>query len=123
MSFGRPYILQVDGCIHDGWLVLSSYEAYFVADYLYYLLSSSVVKNQFETAARGSTVRNLNIELVSNVEVSYPTIIEQHSIVAKLDTAFSEIEIAKNAVKRKLLNYQALKSAILVQELQSSEAA
>lgn len=23
MSFGRPYILQVDGCIHDGWLVIS----------------------------------------------------------------------------------------------------
>lgn len=22
MSFGRPYILKVDGCIHDGWLVL-----------------------------------------------------------------------------------------------------
>ena len=25
MSFGRPYILNVDGCIHDGWLVLSGY--------------------------------------------------------------------------------------------------
>ena len=23
MSFGRPYILNVDGCIHDGWLVIS----------------------------------------------------------------------------------------------------
>src|SRR5699024_1464616 len=23
MSFGRPYILNIDGCIHDGWLVLS----------------------------------------------------------------------------------------------------
>ena len=22
MSFGRPYILKTDGCIHDGWLVL-----------------------------------------------------------------------------------------------------
>ena len=22
MSFGRPYILAIDGCIHDGWLVL-----------------------------------------------------------------------------------------------------
>ena len=22
MSFGRPYILKIDGCIHDGWLVL-----------------------------------------------------------------------------------------------------
>src|SRR5439155_13558849 len=23
MSFGRPYIVQTTGCIHDGWLVLS----------------------------------------------------------------------------------------------------
>ncbi|SUV42278.1 Uncharacterised protein [Phocaeicola vulgatus] len=23
MSFGRPYITQVEGCIHDGWLVIS----------------------------------------------------------------------------------------------------
>ena len=22
ISFGRPYILMIDGCIHDGWLVL-----------------------------------------------------------------------------------------------------
>ena len=23
MSFGRPYILKIDGCIHDGWLVIT----------------------------------------------------------------------------------------------------
>ena len=23
MSFGRPYILKVDGCIHDGWLAIT----------------------------------------------------------------------------------------------------
>lgn len=22
MSFGRPYILNIDGCIHDGWLLI-----------------------------------------------------------------------------------------------------
>ena len=40
MSFGRPYILKTDGCIHDGWLVLSNrFECYSV-DFLYYILSS-----------------------------------------------------------------------------------
>jgi len=122
MSFGRPYILQIDGCIHDGWLVLSGYQSHFTADYLYYLLSSSVVKNQFETSARGSTVRNLNIELVSNVEVSYPPLAEQQRIVAKLDAAFAEIEAANNVIKQKLATYHSLKSAILAQELQSEAA-
>ena len=23
MSFGRPYILEIDGCIHDGWLSIT----------------------------------------------------------------------------------------------------
>ena len=22
MSFGRPYILKIDGCIHDGWIAI-----------------------------------------------------------------------------------------------------
>ena len=80
-----------------------------------------MVQNQFEQLAQGSTVRNLNIELVSKVVVTVPPLKEQQRIVAKLDNAFAEIEIANNAVKRKLSNYQALKSAILAQELQSSE--
>ena len=25
MSFGRPYILNIDGCIHDGWLTIQNY--------------------------------------------------------------------------------------------------
>ena len=108
MSFGRPYILKIDGCIHDGWLVLSNYESHFAADYLYYLLSSSVVKNQFETAARGSTVRNLNIELVSNVEVSYPPLAEQQRIVTKLDAAFAEIDEAIKVQSKRKLNVEQL---------------
>ena len=39
MSFGRPYILNVDGAIHDGWLAISNYEEVFSRDFLYYLLS------------------------------------------------------------------------------------
>lgn len=26
MSFGRPYILAIDGCIHDGWLSISNFK-------------------------------------------------------------------------------------------------
>lgn len=29
MSFGRPYILGIDGCVHDGWLIISDYQDYF----------------------------------------------------------------------------------------------
>ena len=47
MNFGRPYILKTDGCIHDGWLVLSNrFECYSV-DFLYYILSSPFAYYQF----------------------------------------------------------------------------
>ena len=36
MSFGRPYILNIDGCIHDGWLVIHDKNNVFDKSYLYY---------------------------------------------------------------------------------------
>ena len=36
MSFGRPYILAIDGCIHDGWLVLRDINNVFDKHFLYY---------------------------------------------------------------------------------------
>lgn len=86
MSFGRPYILKTDGCIHDGWLVIKKYESSFSQDFLYYLLLSPIVVKQFEEGARGSTVRNLNTDIVSAVKVSYPSSLkEQEEIVEKIE--------------------------------------
>ena len=47
MSFGRPYILQIDGCIHDGWLVLSPLLQNLNKEYFYHLLSSYTVQKEF----------------------------------------------------------------------------
>lgn len=85
MSFGRPYILNIDGCIHDGWLVLSPLIEIFYKDYLYYLLSSNMVYNQFCRRVSGAVVNNLNSDKVSNTVVSLPPLAEQKRIVAKLE--------------------------------------
>jgi len=61
------------GCIHDGWLVLKEIDnAGLDRDFLYYLLCSSIIFNQFDSLASGSTVRNLNIRLVSSVQIPIP---------------------------------------------------
>lgn len=59
MSFGRPYILKTDGCIHDGWLVIGNIDTVFVQDYLYYALSSGFMYTTLSLLAAGSTVKNL----------------------------------------------------------------
>lgn len=87
MSFGKPYILQTEGCIHDGWLVLSPRGANVCQDYFYHLLGSDVVYSEFAKRASGAVVKNLNIDLVKGVEVPYPPLSEQKRIAAILDKA------------------------------------
>jgi type I restriction enzyme S subunit len=87
MSFGRPYIMRISGCIHDGWLVLRDNLGRADSDYFYYLLGSKAVYREFKRLAPGSTVKNLNIELVSSVEVALPPLEEQRRIAAILDRA------------------------------------
>ena len=70
MSFGKPYIMDIEGAIHDGWLVLRDNNNLLNKDYLYHILSSPFVYNQFSKLAKGSTVKNLNINLVSTVRIN-----------------------------------------------------
>ncbi len=70
MSFGRPYIMNTSGCIHDGWLVLSPRDGNVSPDFFYYLLSSDLVYAEFARLAAGATVKNLNIDLVKRISPS-----------------------------------------------------
>ena len=93
MSFGRPYILKIDGAIHDGWLVISDFVSMLDNDFLYYLLSSKVIKDQFARLATGSTVKNLNKDRVSRVIIPLPPLAEQKRIVAKIEEIKQYLEI------------------------------
>lgn len=91
MSFGRPYIMKTNGCIHDGWLVIRKNEN-IDNNYLYYVLTSNQVYVQFSTLAKGSTVKNLNIAAVKEVEIPVPPLETQHAIVSKIEELFSELD-------------------------------
>ena len=85
MSFGRPYILRTDGCIHDGWLVLSNrFECYSV-DFLYYILSSPFAYYQFCDSVSGAVVKNLNSDKVANALFPLPPLSEQVRIVQRIE--------------------------------------
>lgn len=91
MSFGRPYILNVDGCIHDGWLVLEQPKQ-FDKSYLYYLLGSAPMYEKFTQKAQGAVVNNLNIDRVASVEIIYPPLDIQQAIAAELDAVQAMID-------------------------------
>ena len=114
MSFGRPYIMKTTGCIHDGWLVLRNKPEFELdKDFLYHLLSSPYVFQQFDRLAAGSTVRNLNIGLVSSVIIPIPPLPEQQRIVTVLDEAFASIAQVKANAERNLVNARELFEAVL----------
>ena len=99
MSFGKPYILGIDGCIHDGWLVLHDNNNTFSKDYLYYVLSSPIMYSKFTQLAVGGVVNNLNSNIVREVVVAIPPLSAQLSIVSELDKINELIRLKKEQLK------------------------
>ena len=98
MSFGRPYILNVDGCIHDGWLVISPIGEAYTSDFLYYLLSSSFAYEQFTNVASGGVVTNLNSDKVADTIFPLPPLAEQKRIVSKIEFIFTQMDTIEAAL-------------------------
>ena len=100
MSFGRPYILRIDGCIHDGWLVLRDNEGVFDKRFLYYYLSSPSTYQKFKNMAVGGVVNNLNSDMVRGVTVPVPKMEEQIEIVQTLDNVSNLISLRKQQLAK-----------------------
>ena len=98
MSYGRPYILNVDGCIHDGWLVISPIGKAYTSDFLYYLLSSSFAYEQFTNVASGGVVTNLNSDKVADTIFPLPPYTEQERIVAKIEEIFAQLDAIETSL-------------------------
>lgn len=95
MSFGRPYINNIKGCIHDGWLVLSPLSELLNKEFFYYLLSSEFIKLAFAHTVAGAVVKNLNSDKVRDIFVPLPPTNEQYRIVERLESLLPKIESLK----------------------------
>ena len=93
MSFGRPYIMAIRGCIHDGWLLIRDAQKHFDPIFLCHMLGAPQMLNQYRMFAAGSTVNNLNKELVGKAIVSLPSKDEQREIGIVLDRLDSLITL------------------------------
>lgn len=104
MSFGKPYILKIDGCIHDGWLVIHDNNNIFIKTYLYYLLSSSIMYAKFSQLAVGGVVNNLNSSLVRKVDIPLPPLPLQHLFAQRIE----QIERQRSAVQKSITDLETL---------------
>lgn len=69
MSYGRPYILAIEGCIHDGWASISEYEENLNSDFLYHYLNSNKVQNYWLKKMNTSSVSNLNSDIIKSLPI------------------------------------------------------
>ena len=109
MSFGKPYIMAINGCIHDGWLLIRDNQERFDLKFLCHLLGTSQMLSQYKSMAAGSTVNNLNKELVGNTIVTFPTKQEQQ----KIGKCFELFDNLITLHQRQLEKLKNIKSALL----------
>jgi len=109
MSFGRPYIMAIDGCIHDGWLLIRNSKCNYDLTFLCVLLGTENMLCQYKAMAAGSTVNNLNKELVASTKVSFPEVDEQQ----KLGSFFSNIDSLISLEQKKYDKLTQVKKSML----------
>lgn len=101
MSFGRPYIMMTDACIHDGWLALQNIDSTTNKQFLYYLLTSEHMQNKFKNYSAGSGVQNLKKETVQDIDFKAPDKPEQERIVEILETWDEFVEQLEKKIQLK----------------------
>ena len=103
MSFGRPYILKIDGCIHDGWLVLHINDAKKLSPvYLCSYLSQQGTYAEMTKLAAGGVVQNLNSNIVKQLDVIVPDMEEQIKYIQILEQADKSKLIQNTLLNNKL---------------------
>jgi len=86
MSFGRPYLMKIEGYIHDGWLAITEFDKVYQSDFLYHLLSSGQIQDEMQRKASfGGAVQNLNSSVVKELHLPVPPLEVQKKIVSILD--------------------------------------
>ncbi|HHH9534782.1 TPA: restriction endonuclease subunit S [Pseudomonas aeruginosa] len=85
MSFGRPYILSINGAIHDGWVSINEFGEKLNSDYLYHYLSSDKVQNYWAGKINSGSVSNLNADIIKSLPIPVPSVSRQVEIAAILD--------------------------------------
>ncbi|MDI1308451.1 MAG: restriction endonuclease subunit S [Methylotenera sp.] len=109
MSFGRPYILKIKTCIHDGWIAVTKIKGLINVDYLYYSISSPASQSYFSNNAAGSGVQNLNADIIKLLPSPLPKLAEQQKIadclssIDDLITAHTQKHDALKAHKKGLM--------------------
>lgn len=102
MSFGRPYILKIKTCIHDGWIAIRNISNKTFEYYLYYFILSEASQKYFHTNAAGAAVKNLNADIIKLLPIYLSKDKREQQKIASCLSSLDEV-IAAESQKLDLL--------------------
>ena len=112
MTYGKAYLLEISGCIYDGWFVLRDYEQYFDKRFLLYQLNSDILQKQYQKLSAGGIVLNISSDIVYQTNIFHTSIEEQQKIaeclnsidelIAGEEDKLKELKNHKNGLLQKL---------------------
>lgn len=104
---GIPKILDVDSCIHDGWLYFS--ESKFSKEYLY--LYFKYIRQQLINLSNGSVFNNLKTDILKG----YPTILPDAETLRRFDDVVKPMFLQMQNLTRESHKLADMRDAILPQ--------
>ncbi len=115
MSYGKPYIMGVEGYIHDGWFLIKLLGDINI-DYFYYLLLSNLVQDQFKEKASGAVVKNIRAEIVKKTRLAIPPLEEQKEIVSKIEMILHTVSDLSLKINESRSHSKRLMESVLLEE-------
>jgi type I restriction enzyme S subunit len=89
-TVGKPTILKMDCCIHDGFVVFDELSKKIYIEYLYYYLDK--YQEHFKKVGQIGTQMNLNTDLVNDIIIPIPPISKQQKIADILSAVDDQLE-------------------------------
>lgn len=94
-TVGKPIIMKMNACIHDGFVLLDDLDSEkYDKEFLYYVLQK--YEESFKSMGQTGTQSNLNSDLVGGIVIGVPTFDEQKQIANILSSVDTEIQEYEN---------------------------
>jgi len=95
-TLGYTQILGVEGCAHDGWLILQNLKN-LDRDFAYYALKT--LEQHFFNSGSGAAIQNINTDILRQTEIPYPPMLVQRRIAGILSAYDELIENSQRRIR------------------------
>lgn len=113
-------ILEMDACFPDSVIGAMPDVDVTSSEYLYYLLN--FYQKKIKAKSKGSAQQNINLGTFADEQFPFPSLQEQILLVENLSKIERQIDNVRQIASKKIGHLKSLKSAMLLQQMQSEAA-